>query len=428
MPNDLHCSSSLTRLGVTLALAAALGLAGCSTTPAFLKRRETAQAPAAATPVLVQTRAVAEPQVGVSPAAQKPMTVTSPAPQPPISQGVKVMPAHGVGSAPSRWCEYLKEDSAAEATIMRSPSVSGSVNDGGDASLGLAISLSSLHKANLVEEAADVKCRRYAAEMGLQKIAFLAPEGLTAGGFRAKANAILRQREAMAGLKADIRRQLAAGAINKEKATQLSVMVDQMAAEANAARSQADRRLVDEAGPAGDARRLGLDLITAESELEDLNSRMRTADAMDVSLHAGYNQSSVADGFDVTDNSFSGKVSFSMKLGALNPRRFEHERRAKEAKIASIRLEEGGALWQIAVLRHAHERAMEGLSESRRKLATATAEAERLVAALRAVPNPEFAGTMIAARIQVMKLRAETAGVEGSLAEIRANMDRLQAG
>lgn len=124
MPNDLHCSSSLTRLGVTLALAAALGLAGCSTTPAFLKRRETAQAPAAATPVLVQTRAVAEPQVGVSPAAQKPMTVTSPAPQPPISQGVKVMPAHGVGSAPSRWCEYLKEDSAAEATIMRSPSPS----------------------------------------------------------------------------------------------------------------------------------------------------------------------------------------------------------------------------------------------------------------------------------------------------------------
>ncbi len=422
MRNALRCSSSLSRLGVTVVVAAALALSGCGRMPGFMQRQP--QGPASN--ALAVPPGMAEPAPAKASGLAKVPVTAAHTGQPPISQPVQIIPARDVTPASSRWCEYLKEDSAAEATVLRSPSVSGSVNDSGDASVGLALSLSSLHKANLVEEAAQVKCRRYAAEMGLQKIAFLAPQGLTAAGYRAKADAILRERQAMSGLKAEIRRQLAAGAINKEKATQLSVMVDQLAAEANAARSQADRRLTDEAGPTGDVRRLGLDLIAAERDMDALNSRMRTADAMDVSLHAGWNQGSVADGLDVTNDSFSGKVSFSMKLGALNPSRFEHERRASEAKIASLREEEGGALWQIAVLRHAHERAMAGLADSRSKLETATAEAERLVAALRGVRNPEFAGTLIAARIQVMKLRAETAGVDGSLAEIKANMDRLR--
>jgi hypothetical protein len=328
----------------------------------------------------------------------------------------------------SAWCRYLKEDSAAEATILRSPTLSGNVDDSSKAAVSLGVSVSSFTKARLIEEAARVKCRRYLAETGLQKLAFITPQGLTAAGFRAKSNSILVHKADLAELRQQIKYELRRGNINAEKATSLSVLIDEINAEGDAAKSQADRRLADDLEKPLGAAILGEDLLKAEAELEDINNRIRTVDAMDVSVSAGWNDDNLRDGFDVQDDSFSGKVSFSFKLGAVSPQRFAHERRAKEAKLRAIRDQEGGALWEIRMLHKAHQRALSGLAGSRVKLNEALAEALKLVTVLGSVQSPEFIGTLVAAKIQVIRLLADKAAIDGSIEEIEQNMERLRTG
>jgi hypothetical protein len=149
---------------------------------------------------------------------------------------------------------------------------------------------------------------------------------------------------------------------------------------------------------------------------------------MDVLVSAGWNDESLRDGFEVQDDSFSGKVSFSFKLGAMSPQRFAHERRAKEAKLRAIRDQEGGTLWEIQMLHKAHQRALAGLAGSQAKLNEALSEALKLVTVLGSVQSPEFIRTLIAAKIQVIRLLADKAAIDGSIEEIEQNMERLKTG
>ncbi len=117
-----------------------------------------------------------------------------------------------------------------------------------------------------------------------------------------------------------------------------------------------------------------------------------------------------------------------MKLGAMNPQRFRHEAAAKDAKLRAIKDEEGGALWQVAVLRRAHERALDGLVQQQAQLDAAIRKAEALAKTLASVDNPDFEPPLVQAKMQLIKLRADRAAVEGSIGEIRETMAKLRAG
>jgi hypothetical protein len=328
----------------------------------------------------------------------------------------------------SEWCRYIREDAQAQATILRSPSLSGSMTNKGRTGLSLSMSAVSFNRARLVEQAAEVKCRQHLAEDGLQKLVFVSPQGLTAAGFRAKANAIEHHKRDLARLKATVKAELRAGNITLERATSLAVLIDQVIADGREAKSQADRRLTDRLAEPEAAKSLSADLLRAEAELEDLNSAFRSSDNMDLSVSAGWNDPDISTGSSVSSDSFSGKVSFSIKLGAVAPQRFRHEELAKEAKLNAITNQEGGMLWQIDLMRRANERALAGLEQSRAKLMEAILEADRLVAVAGSVDDPEFSGMRIAAHIQAVRLRAERAAIEGSIAEIHQNVKRLKLG
>jgi hypothetical protein len=326
----------------------------------------------------------------------------------------------------SSWCEALREDANAQAIIMRSPTLSGSLNDGGKSSLDLGVSVSSFLKSDLVKESSEVKCRRYLAEAGLQKLVFLSPQGLTIAGHRAKAGVINKNRKNIQSLKREINSLVQQGILTRDRATSMSVLADQILAEESVSRSQAERRIDALDKKPASARVLANELLRAEAELETLNSRMRTLDAFDVSLSAGWQDDINDRGINAGSDAFSGKVSFSLKLGAVDPRRFEHERRAKEARLRSIKEEEGGSLWQVDVLRRAHERAIEGLVASESQLDQAMGKAQSLITELKGIPNPEFKPAYIGARLQMIKLQSEKAAITGSIVEIRSNIKKLK--
>lgn len=337
----------------------------------------------------------------------------------------KITPVAAKPPRQPAWCDYLIEDTAAQTTIMRSPRLSASSSDDGKASVSLGMSLTDLAKARVLEDTAEARCRRYVAESGLQKLIFLSPQQLTSAGYRAKYQAIEKRRTNIQALRRDVARAMAQGDLNREKATLLMGTADQIFADAANAKSNADRRTSDLLGQKDNAGLLGRELSRAEADLEDLNSRMRTYDAVDVSVSAGWSDDITRDNFELESKGLSGKVSLSMRLGAVLPQRFEHEERAKQAKLRAI-AEEGGTLWQVNVLRLAHERAIDGLVQSSSKIDDAISEARKLLAALKGVNNPEFAATRVQAKLRLIQLESEKAGVAGSIAEIRSNMARLK--
>ena len=71
---------------------------------------------------------------------------------------------------------------------------------------------------------------------------------------------------------------------------------------------------------------------------------------------------------------------------------------------------------------------MQGFLNPRVKLNEALAEAKKLVTVLSSVQSPEFAGTLVAAKIQVVRLQADKAAIDGSIEEIEQNMKRLKIG
>ena len=344
--------------------------------------------------------------------------------------GVEIRPATFTEpdeSSSSAWCQYLKEDAAVEATILRSPSVNGSVDESRKLGVGLGISVSSFAKAKLIEEAAHVKCRSHLAQTGLQKRTFVAPLGLTTVGYRAKSISILAHRNDLAELREQIKYELRRGNITAEKAASLSVLIDEINLEGNVAKLQAARP-AQAVITAPEARPFGEDLIQAEAELDAINKKIRTVEAVDVSVSAGWNDFGLRDGFDVRDDSFGGKVSFSFKLGAVAPQRFEHERRAREAKRNALQEHVDVPDRQIATQRQGQQQALADLTQSQARLNEILADTIKLVKVLGSVSSPEFAGTFIAAKIQVVRLLAEKAAVDGSIDEIRQSMNRPKAG
>ena len=86
---------------------------------------------------------------------------------------------------------------------------------------------------------------------------------------------------------------------------------------------------------------------------------------------------------------------------------------------------ENAPVWQIS--RGQHE-ALAGLEQSQAQLNQTLADTIKLVQILGSVRGPEFSGTLVAAKIQVVKLLAEKAAVDGSIDEIRQSLKHLKTG
>lgn len=95
-----------------------------------------------------------------------------------------------------------------------------------------------------------------------------------------------------------------------------------------------------------------------------------------------------------------------------------------------IELEEAEdvAVGQVAVEREVRQPILVELVERQSKLSETLVDTVNLVKVLGPVNRREFAGTFIAAKIQVVRLSAEKAAVDGSIDEIRQTLKRPRAG
>lgn len=445
---DTHRFISFSRASTAIGLCWLLALAGCSTEssrlddvqalfetaskdPAQSRNNKQPVAVASAKPAPVIVAPAAAPSPTAKPELRKTVIAdVDTAPMP-----TKVLPVADtqispVDSEQSLWCTSLRETALANGNILRSPTLAGSYDNLGKAEMSVGLSYSNFHRAELLKSRAEAECRKYMAQTGLQRLVFAAPQNLTMAGFKAKADAIDGEKFELARLRQNVMGHMEKGDINREKATSLLMLIDQLHADGQSARSQAARRFGSFAGTAKPANELGTDLLRAEQDLDQIDSQIRSSENYDVGVEGLYSQytNGVPMGASTSTQGFGGKVSFSMKLGVIDPRRFEHERLASEAKQRAIRDEAGGPIWQAAQLRSSHERAIAGLEQSRQEIGKAVAEAKHLLATLADVSQPEFEGAKLNARYQVLKLRADQAAIDGSLIDIKRNLKQLSNG
>ena len=121
MPDGRRSSSS--RKAALLVLTSVLGMAGCTAGAGLLAGRD---GPGELRLVTLDS----SPEITASTSA-----IAGAQTKPDV---VQIRPATfetNDESETSAWCRYLKEDSAAEATILRSPTLSGNVDDGGKAAV-----------------------------------------------------------------------------------------------------------------------------------------------------------------------------------------------------------------------------------------------------------------------------------------------------
>lgn len=424
---DTHLSIFFSRPQIAIAVLGLFALSGCTMESARLDDvramfETTSANPVKAAPPPVQPAKLELRQSVISDATAKPVAV-------------KVLP---VSDAPSRltsdssssWCTSLREGALASGYILRSPTLSSSYDNQGKAEASVALSYSNFHRAELLNQHADAECRKYMAQTALQALVSNTPQNLTQAGFKAKADMIDAEKFELAQLKHSVVSHMDKGDINREKATALLMLIDQLHADGQSARSQADRRMRNDGDADKPANQLGSDLLRAEYDLDQVDSEIRTSENLDVGAQALYSQymDGTPSGANPNTVGFGAKVTFSMKLGVIDPRRFEHERLASAAKLRAIRDESPGPISQARELTSSQQQAIAGLEASRRQLVKAAAEAKHLLATLSDVQQAEFEGAKLNARYQILKLKSDEAAVDGSLTEIRQNLHALSNG
>ena len=425
---DTHLSICFSRPQIALAVLGLIVLSGCSVESSRLDDVrtvfETAQPLAAVVPT-------AQPVPDKIPKLRASViSVPEPKPKPALVTPVSDAVISPRGLVESSWCTSLRESALANGYVLQSPILSSSYDTQGKAEASLSLSYSNYHRAELLKQRAEAECHKYMAETALQHLVFSTPQNVTEAGFRAKADAIDAETFELAQLKHSIQSHMNKGDINREKATALLMLIDQLRADGQSARSQADRRKKSAVSIDRPAHQLGNALLRAEYDLDQLDSQIRSSENFDVGAQAIYSQfvDGTPPGSNPNSAGFGGKVTFSMKLGVIDPRRFEHEQLATAAKLRAIRDESPGPISQARELSSSQAQAVAGLEESRHQLIKAAAEAKHLLATLSDVEQSEFDGAKLNARYQILKLKSDQAAVEGSLADIRRNLHTLSNG
>jgi hypothetical protein len=407
--------SSSKRVSASLAAALACGLAsGCNTTSALTLTESAVAAPAedfaysdiaiAKVPLPAEAR-----RKGGPPAVDTKIT-TAAVPELPQSD-----PA---------WCRYLAADAGAEASILRSPTLSASASDGGSKSVSLGMNLVDFAKADEIEKAAKLRCEQKLSEGSLQASLLIAGQSATALGAPAKAAYLGSALGRLDAIAAQSRARLAEGIIT---APEHSLVIARIA-RVRQALSEAKFEALDIEAIKG-AKGLIVSeaaskLQQAEEELQASNARMRSLNAVSLNVETGWTRKddallTISSG---TPN-YYGKVSVGVRLGALSPARRRYEEAAQQARIEALSEPYTGIVWRSAQGEDNIRSNLKTLRASRHAIASALSNARGTLRELRGTDRIELASTRLIAEVDVISLTGDLAAVDATLTALNENAE-----
>jgi len=323
----------------------------------------------------------------------------------------------------SAWCRYLDANARAQSAILRSPTISGDINDEGDGGVNVSYDFVDLARANLKEEAAGIRCKRYLVSNRLARMMIVAPQSLTLAGNRAKADYLKSKRGKLNSIKKKIKAHISNGQMTVQLGTALMQQAETVASLEFRARAEALRRA--SIGKMDTGRIIGLDneLIDTERALQEIDRRSRSVDAIKVSISAGYGYQGDSG---IRSNSGYGKLKLSYRLGAISPVRQEYEEIAAQARVDALREKNNGILWRSNEMSQAISRAYKGMAAQRLQLQKALAEARRNTAVFVKGYEIEMLQPRYRAQIDEIAIEANLRGIDATLIDMRRIERNLQ--
>ncbi len=317
-------------------------------------------------------------------------------------------------------CRYIYATAGADATLLRTPTVSGEVDHEGNLGASIGYDVVDARRARLKEELADADCRRASAISKITNLLVTSPQSLTRAGFLAKANSLRNSRGALRSVRRQIQNGVNEGLITAQSAAVLRQNVDRVQAQEARIRGEASRRDVVDAFQVQSVEGLDRELVAAEEEVARLNREVRQANNFNLNLSGGYNVPEKDDAF-ISSNrdDFYGNVKLSVRLGAFSAKRRAYEDEVTRARLDGLFEDQSGVFWRIRELQKANARALKSLLDQRREVADALAESQSNSKLGSRAYEPELFVPKMRGQIDAVTLKAELAGLDATIADTR---------
>ena len=392
---------------LALALAAGL-LSGCTTTSALT---------------------IAEPEKKTAEIAFEDLAkVPVPVPSPRRAEEASVDKKAVTASVPARaetksaWCDYTAADAGAEASILRSPTLSASASDGGSKSVNVGMNLLDFAKAAEIERAAKLRCEQKVTEGSLKAIVALAAQSHSALGAPAKAEHLAKSMPKLDVISSTAKDLLAVGDITAAEASAIEARIAQVRRALSDAKIDASKVEAMSGGKELTVAHAASRLRASEKDLQASSARMRSLNAMSVNVETGWSSKDK----DILTTSpenghFYGKVSVGVRLGAIGPTRRRFEEEAMNARLAALDEPYTGIIWQSDRAAESAEASAKQLLASREAVSSALKGTRSTLSALRGTDRIELASTLLASEIDAIILAAELAAIDASLAAQKEN-------
>lgn len=316
-------------------------------------------------------------------------------------------------------CRQILAAAGLDATMLRSPTLSATIDQDGKGALSLGYDVLDLRRARMKVELAQLQCARYQTSVRLAQLLVTSPQALSRAGYIAKAEFLRRNRSRLFAVKRRVKRQVREGLITIHSSNAIRQRINQVAAQEARTRGEAERREVVDNIQLKSARDVDRKLVAYEERIHTLQKALRKTDAYEVSVSGGYNYDSQEDPFSVdAGRDLYAKLKVGVRLGVLSRQRDDFEQELRAARVEALYEPNTGGLWRAKKMSTANGRLLKNLLVQKREVAAALREARRTVAASRGADDPWLVSSGLRARIDVIALGGDLAGLTATIADV----------
>ena len=326
-------------------------------------------------------------------------------------------------------CRFLRKSADSEAYIVGSPTLSASSDDDGSGSVNLGMNLLDFHKADLIRASGDARCRLHEASKKIEATLGLGVEANRFVSADAKANYIKQNLGNLESIRRRANQLLDQGALTVQDTNLVSIRVDQLKAEMQAAKAEADQRRGLPSLDINQVRSRHGALVEATNDLQNIEREIRTNDALELSINTGYRYN---EQFNTTlqnndnDGAFAS-VSVGVRLGALSPSRRRAEEEAAGARLDALFEENTGTIWKSGFSDRAISRMITDLKKSDKELTLAINKADDTINRLGVVDRSEVMRARLQTKLEKIRVGANRASVRASIKQLEENRKKIKA-
>ena len=326
-------------------------------------------------------------------------------------------------------CRYLRTTADSEAIIVASPTLRASSDEDGAGSVSIGMNLLDIQKGKLLRASGDAKCRLHEASTKINSTHKLGLEATRFTRAWAKQAHIRKNLGYLKNVHNRAHSLKGQGVLTVQEANVISRQIEQLKAEMEKFRVEADQRRDLPAVEIKHIRSRHGALVEATNDLQNIDREIRTNDALELSISAGYRYNGAFNDTlrrNESDGPFA-KVNLGVRLGALSPRREQLEREAAGARLDALFEEHSGTIWKAGFSDKAMKRMIADLERSHHALTAAMSKSRDTINRLTTENSPQIVRAMLIEKINHVRIGSEHAAVHAAIKQLRNNRKNLKS-